>query len=81
MMKVFLDYRVDYLAEIESNTFDEEGTAIFSDIFYKDLTAFNDEEACRIARRRFCFSSVNPYGEKTTCELKAIYRKGVVSNV
>ena len=69
-------YKQTYLAEFESITFDEEGTAIFSDRFYKEISAFNDEEACHEARGRFCYVSVNPYGEKATCELKAIYRKG-----
>ena len=74
--KMIEKYKLTYLAELESITYDEDGTAIFAEGFYREIEAFCDEEACRVARRKYCFESVNPYGEKRTCTLKAVYRKG-----
>ena len=79
--KMIERYKQRYLAELESITYDEDGTVIFAESFYREIEAFCDEEACRVARRKYCFSSVNPYGEKTSCTLKAIYRKGCLYGV
>lgn len=68
----------EYLIEIESITYDENGAPLFADKVYHTIKASNDKEACRTARANFCLSIVNPYGQKTICELRAVYRRGLL---
>ena len=71
----------DYLLEIESVTYDENGAPLFAERVFHTIKAANDKEACIVGNRQFCLVVVNPYGEKTVCKLRAVYRKGVLFDV